>query len=307
MTSLVELVLEKTPNLQFLPESLAALTRLKILRIDPSNFVTPPSVFFEGSLPSLMRYLSPIWLSQSLGELRMPRLGLSEFPLEVELGIDPSDVSAFVRPQPKYRRIQTILLSGNKITSIPKCFEHLTELRVLDLESNALKSFPGFACTAKIECLNFSGNKLRQLPEEIGLLASLVELNVRQNAIVKLPFALKYCTRLHTLLVSHNQLKALHPHTGSLQNLEKLHADHNELVLLPRTLFEATKLTELKAEYNCIAELPPRMSTLQNLKVLTLHENRIAYLTVDLGLLTQLTDFNVEGNPIDKPERAQCV
>ena len=98
----------------------------------------------------------------------MPRLGLAEFPLEVELGIDSSGMDSVVRPQPKYRRIQRILLSGNRITSIPKCFEHLNDLRVLDMESNALKSFPGFACTAKIEYLNFQDNKLRQLPEEIG-------------------------------------------------------------------------------------------------------------------------------------------
>ena len=48
MTNLVELVLENTPNLQFLPESLGALASLKVLRINPSNFVTPPKAFFEG-------------------------------------------------------------------------------------------------------------------------------------------------------------------------------------------------------------------------------------------------------------------
>ncbi|XP_055544111.1 protein phosphatase PHLPP-like protein [Wyeomyia smithii] len=104
------------------------------------------------------------------------------------------------------------LLAGkNKLQELAlRALGEFTELRVLRLNSNGLKSFPDSLFNLRnLTLLDLEENEIRKLPERIALLMCLEELILEKNELLELPNSLHRLTNLRILNVAYNQLERL--------------------------------------------------------------------------------------------------
>lgn len=100
-----------------------------------------------------------------------------------------------------------LMLSYNKISSLPETFILFFHLKELELDHNELTTLPKpLTKLLTLEKLNLSDNFIRDLPDEIGDLCSLTRLNLCDNKLKVLPKALTACP-LKVILVKNNRLK----------------------------------------------------------------------------------------------------
>ena len=92
------------------------------------------------------------------------------------VGLLPEDVG-------KLKKLETLTLHHNALSSIPKSLSQLSHLRDLDLSYNRIAAFPVHLSALKnLDSLNLSHNKLSgALPDIAGL--QLVELNLNNNQV----------------------------------------------------------------------------------------------------------------------------
>ncbi|KAI0225572.1 hypothetical protein LSAT2_023680 [Lamellibrachia satsuma] len=109
----------------------------------------------------------------------------------------------------------------NHITNLPPSMEHLTRLRVLDLQVNNLREFPANLCKrlVALEFLGLSSNSLEEIPSEISCMTKLKVLRLSKNQLKELPETICSLSNLHTLSVRHNQLLYLPLDLHKLQRL----------------------------------------------------------------------------------------
>lgn len=99
-----------------------------------------------------------------------------------------------------------LILSYNKMYSLPETFILFFHLRELSLDHNEVESVP--KCLLKLltlEKLDLSHNFIKEVPENIRELSSLVRLNLNSNRLKKLPPELGLCP-LKVILVNDNKL-----------------------------------------------------------------------------------------------------
>jgi hypothetical protein len=137
--------------------------------------------------------------------------------------------------------LQTLALSRNRLTAVPKALGQLTRLQILDLSGNQLTTLPEcLGQLMQLQALSLSRNQLRALPEFLAHLTQLQSLDVSSNQLTWLPESLGQLTQLMELDLSGNKLTALPESVGRLTKLELLEVEHNELQSLPESLLELT-------------------------------------------------------------------
>ncbi|NOT74213.1 MAG: hypothetical protein HOP08_04735 [Cyclobacteriaceae bacterium] len=96
-----------------------------------------------------------------------------------------------------------VRMVGEKLTSLPEFFEHLPDLRDLDVAVNKLETLPESLWRAtQLTELNLSFNPLKTLPEGIANLKNLQSLSLRGLPIKVLPDALAGAKNLTQLIVT---------------------------------------------------------------------------------------------------------
>ncbi|XP_074836298.1 volume-regulated anion channel subunit LRRC8D-like [Carettochelys insculpta] len=132
--------------------------------------------------------------------------------------------------------LEELVLSHNKLESLPHALFALTRLRHLDL----------------------SHNLLRLLPAEIGQLGALQSLSITGNKIRALPNQLFACLELTSLQLADNALTMVPPEIGRLVLLSRLELTGNPLEWLPRELGCCPLLKEpgLSVEWALFETLP---------------------------------------------------
>lgn len=93
---------------------------------------------------------------------------------------------------PKYvfalTSLRTLNLGDNEITDIPHEISELTHLQELKLYGNQLRSFPeSLLRLTRLKKINLFGNQINELPDDICKLTNLSELNLRANKLSNLP------------------------------------------------------------------------------------------------------------------------
>jgi hypothetical protein len=192
----------------------------------------------------------------------------------------------------------SVRMVSEQRTSLPDFFEHLPDLRELDVSINRLETLPESLWRAtQLTALDLSFNPLKILPQGIGNMKALTALSLRGCPLVALPDALagaKNLIRLNltecdkldidaALLVisSLRKLKELSlPLSRSLTSLALLaNLPLKSLVLsgssvqhpdrLPSGLGQLKRLTDLRIEYaDDIAQLPEAQEDIQALRLL---------------------------------------
>ena len=80
--------------------------------------------------------------------------------------------------------LETLNLSWNKLTSVPKAISRLTNLSALYLGVNQLRSLPEtISCLTNLSELDLGFNQLISLLEAITTLTNLCELNLYENPL----------------------------------------------------------------------------------------------------------------------------
>lgn len=75
-------------------------------------------------------------------------------------------------------------LFGNKLTSLPDVFSHLSKVQSIDLSDNAFSEFPSpLLALGSLKDLNLSRNKLSTLPSSIASMSSLERLDLMRNEL----------------------------------------------------------------------------------------------------------------------------
>ncbi len=116
----------------------------------------------------------------NLIELRLSRLGLTEFPEEIE----------------RFRQLQKLYLNANRLTAIPPTIGQLTELRLLGLRENLLSALPvELGNLSNLRLLDLGQNHLTTLPVAVlARLPSLGLLDVSGNPIAEWPIEAELLT-----------------------------------------------------------------------------------------------------------------
>jgi hypothetical protein len=191
-----------------------------------------------------------------------------------------------------------VRMCSEQRTSLPEFFEHLPDLRELDVSINRLEMLPESLWRAtQLTELNLSFNPLKTLPEGIGHMKTLRSLILRGCPLEVLPDALAGAKNLSKLIVTEckeldvdkallviaklPKLKELSlPLSHSLTSLAPLaHLPLKSLQLhgsyvqhptrLPSGLGQLKKLTDLRIEYaDDVAQLPEAPEDIRALRLL---------------------------------------
>ncbi|MBO5318104.1 MAG: leucine-rich repeat domain-containing protein, partial [Oscillospiraceae bacterium] len=118
----------------------------------------------------------------------------------------------------------------------------LTELRLLDLQSNKLTSVSPLSSCAALEDLNISANSLTDI-SPLKSLNKLLYLNFSNNQVATIPGFSKKCG-LVTINGNSNNISSLAPLSG-LQNLNKVYMDYNTEIKTVKDLASCPRLVEV--------------------------------------------------------------
>jgi hypothetical protein len=197
--------------------------------------------------------------------------------------------------------------SGNELSHVPADLAHLiTELRVLDVSKNSLRSLPAsLSECADLQTLHASHNSLRCLEFLPCPLQRLTELYADSNSLAELPRCLWACPRLKHVSLCANKLDVASlamPRSDAggpvLAPLEHLDLGKNRLGALPPLgLFPS--LREVHVQQNGLRELPvAQIMPLLKLQTLDISMNDVSNLPPDLARLPLLQNLTIAGNPI---------
>ncbi|XP_066519681.1 volume-regulated anion channel subunit LRRC8E isoform X2 [Hoplias malabaricus] len=165
------------------------------------------------------------------------------------------------------RRLSTLKLWHNSITTVPEHISKLRSLETLDLSWNTIRKLPPRLCySTKLKHLDLSHNQLTSLPPEIGILQSLWHFSVAYNSLEALPDELFSCKRLRTLALGNNSIVFLSPRVGNLAQLVRLELKGNRLESLPLEIEDCSllKLTGLVVEDSLLDLLPSEVKRRMN-------------------------------------------
>lgn len=165
------------------------------------------------------------------------------------------------------KRIGEIRLIGKGITMLPKDIGQLSELTLLQLDSNAISS----------------------LPAELGNCKALTNLTLTYNKLTGLPPELGNLDSLHTLFLSHNTLTSLPDNIGNLKSLNNAEFDFNELSGLPASIGSLVNLIKLSLNNNKLTDLPATMTQLPRM-YLIIGNNKLCTMSDDLKKWLDLAD-----------------
>ncbi|CAG8732651.1 9008_t:CDS:2, partial [Acaulospora morrowiae] len=234
------------------------------------------------------------------------------------------------------QKLESLNLSVNRFTELPKCLTTLSSLVELQLASNNLSGIldSSFGNLVRLELLDVSSNEITGLPREIEKLTNLRKLNISKNKLKEIPgMAISEMKNLEELEASENQLEVvftgLEGQTVTLPSLKRLNVRQNRLKALDDSLnatifhpaIKLPKIKELLASLNRIesfgplfhttpvleildigdnklSEVPEGLIALKGLKRLDLSNNDLKLLPAELGMLTSLDFLGWEGNPL---------
>ncbi|MFM9836737.1 MAG: leucine-rich repeat domain-containing protein [Cyclobacteriaceae bacterium] len=171
----------------------------------------------------------------------------------------------------------SVRMVSEQCASLPEFFEHLPDLRELDVSINRLTTLPESLWRAtQLTNLDLSFNPLKALPDGIGNMKSLTSLSLRRCLIKTLPDALAGAKNITSLIVT---------------ECEELDVDAALLVIakLPKLQKLWLPLSRSLTSLSPLAQLP-----LKSLYLNGTYVQRPSRLPAGFGQLKKLTDLRIE-------------
>ena len=148
------------------------------------------------------------------------------------------------------RNLQTLNLSGNRLTCVPPQLLDLSSLRNLFLGANNIKKVTtSITRLRRLKLLYLGGNDLNSLPNEIGELPYMQTLLLSDNKLTNLPLSICNLSRLQCLHLHKNMLTTLPHGLIQLKSLSELSLRGNPLVMrfIREMDFQPSSLLEFAA------------------------------------------------------------
>lgn len=158
--------------------------------------------------------------------------GLEAFAGSLEVLVLRSNLIASLDGVEPLTCLKKLELYDNQVENFEaRHLQGLTQLTVLDLSFNAIRSMAAVACCPLLQELYLAQNKLKVV-EGLHSLSELQILDLGANRIRSLAgCGLETCVALRSLWLGKNKIEALaDAGIGALQNLEKLDVQNNRLV-----------------------------------------------------------------------------
>ena len=141
--------------------------------------------------------------------------------------------------------LQTLDLSGNRLSSLPDDLGRFTQLRILFCSSNDFTSLPDvLGQCPRLEMIGFRANRIGDLPAG-SLPRNLRWLILTGNCLESLPDQLGQCDALQKLMLAGNRLSALPASMQACGRLELLRLSANRFEALPAWLLRLPRLSWL--------------------------------------------------------------
>lgn len=231
---------------------------------------------------------------------------------DLRLRIETSD--------PLYKGQKKLSLRGKDLQAVPHVLFTMMELEVLDLSParEACLFFrlpllpPSIGKLINLRVLQLDTNELRSLPKEISLLHSLERLSLSNNFLEALPHGLSRLRKLRSLHMANNRFEAFPLEVCEVESLEFLDLSDNHLVTIPDTISSLVNLRTLLLCYNKIMQLPDTICDLTWLECLWLGHNRLRSLPSNFHKLDGIewglrySSSVLEYNPLVTPPVEIC-
>ena len=170
-------------------------------------------------------------------------------------------------------RCESLNLSKNQLSSLPKSFAELKQARYLIFYDNAFESIPEELAGFKdLKHLDFYKNKITEIPDFIGDMDNLQQLFLSFNKIEKIPDTLRNLKRLKYFYIHHNELHFIPEWITEMDSIERFGVGFNHLLELP-DLSKMKALYEFDAEHNLLERFPWELVEKPEMEILILRDN----------------------------------
>ena len=141
--------------------------------------------------------------------------------------------------------LESLDLSGNRLSCLPDDFYRFKKLRILFLSDNDFQRFPTvLAQCPELSMVGFKANRITDVPED-ALPAKIRWLILTDNRIEKLPSSIGGNVQLQKVMLAGNRLRALPKEMASCVNIELLRISANQIEVLPAWVVKLPKLSWL--------------------------------------------------------------
>uniref|UniRef100_A0A8C4QYM5 Leucine rich repeat containing 57 n=1 Tax=Eptatretus burgeri TaxID=7764 RepID=A0A8C4QYM5_EPTBU len=174
-----------------------------------------------------------------------------------------------------HRKLRSVDLSENKLTSLPASVAQLKMLKILYVNQNRLGSLPQELCQlSKLEALYAADNRLTAMPARLGSLKALRTICLPGNSLTTFPLGLASLPSLDMLDLSRNHIQVVPDGVADLQTVE-LNLNQNQISRLSPELARCPRLKVLRLEENCLelAALPSDLLMTSTVSLLALDGN----------------------------------
>ena len=170
-------------------------------------------------------------------------------------------------------RCESLNLSKNQLSSLPKSFAELKQARYLIFYDNAFESIPEELAGFKdLKHLDFYKNKITEIPDFIGDMDNLQQLFLSFNKIEEIPDTLRNLKRLKYFYIHHNELHFLPEWITEMDSIERFGVGFNHLLDLP-DLSKMKALYDFDAEHNLLERFPWELVEKPEMEILILRDN----------------------------------
>lgn len=199
-----------------------------------------------------------------------------------------------------FLEIESIILHHNQLVTFPESLTKFSNVKVLDISNNGLRSLPNIFEFCPLTTLIAKNNCLttESLPKAFTNCSTLRELNLSGNQIRFFPEQILDFLNLKYLYLGGNGMCNISKNIWKLSNLQVLAFGGNNLTEVPATLGKLQHLHSLVLCDNYLEGLPANIANLHNLKSLLLHKNKLRTLPPEIVALKNLTELSLRDNPL---------
>lgn len=215
-----------------------------------------------------------------LGENKLQSLSLGKSRLRLlDVSRNALTFIEFSSPDPSQYLMERLILSHNRLTSVPRSIEMLHTLTTMDLSHNQITELPkAFGSLRKLRILKAPGNRIASVLFSLAALGELRTLNLAYNCLSAIPSGLDKLTNLLTLNLSGNaeisDLSAIQ--WNVLSQLGAVMMSGAKVSQLPETLYSHPTVAVLYLGYNRLTEVA-LFSSMGRLRMLSLAGNQICH------------------------------
>ncbi|MEC7983611.1 MAG: leucine-rich repeat domain-containing protein [Myxococcota bacterium] len=238
------------------------------------------------SLPSTTCFIQPY--APHPGDISYPDKDRHQqhrlsFPIDIEQHPDRSLI-ALIGLLDRHREITDLNLNAyycqQPELSVLPSLAPLQNLRLLNLEQNALTNWGDIPLLKQLEVLGLKNNQLSSIPNNIHTLTKLRELSLGHNPITVLPDSLTRLAKLRRLLLVGNPISTLPKNMSGLRSLEELEMSSGSFRPLPfshvpNSLFSLPKLRCCTIHHAQLTTLPTSISQARSLMELSITQTQI--------------------------------